>query len=143
MTQWRTDLQGRGPMETLSRAGVQAMGDAVQLALGITRQVGALGQILAQQPLRVLVGTTLPGAARIGKEHPDRERLGQALVQAISFASIIGQGCAQRRGHVPELVREPVAGTPRIRALQRVRAHSERARSGSKGSARVSFHLPS
>ena len=88
------------------------MGDGVQLALGVARQVRALGQVLAQQPIRVLVGAALPRAVGIGKEHPDREPLGQALVLGHLFPSIIGQGFAQQRGHMPEFLGEALAGTP-------------------------------
>ena len=62
MTQVRKDFQRRGNVETFSRARIQAMGDGVQLALGIARQVRALGQVLAQQAIGVLVGATLPRA---------------------------------------------------------------------------------
>ena len=80
MTQLRKDLQWRGPEETFSRSGVEAMGDRIQLALGVAQQIRALGQVLAPQAIGVLVDATLPGAIRIGKEHPNREPLGQALV---------------------------------------------------------------
>jgi predicted transcriptional regulator len=36
------------------------MGDGIQLALRVARHVGALGQVLAQQPIGVLVGAVLP-----------------------------------------------------------------------------------
>jgi len=118
MTQLCKDLQWRGPIETCSRSGIEAMGDGVQLALGVARQVGALGQILAQQPIRVFVGAALPRAVRIGKEDSDREPVRQAFVLSHLFSPIVGQCFAQQGGHVPVLVREPVAGTPRIRPLQ-------------------------
>ena len=107
--QLRQYLQWHGPVETFSRSGIEAMGDGVHLALGVARQVGALGQVLAQQPIGVLVGAAVPRAVRIGKEDPDREPLGQPLMFRHLCASIIGQRVAQRGGHVPELVREPVA----------------------------------
>ena len=47
MAQVRIDFQGRGEVEAFSGARVQAMGDGVQLALRVPRQVGALGQVLA------------------------------------------------------------------------------------------------
>jgi hypothetical protein len=65
---------------TIGLMAVQPMGDGVQLVLGIARQVYALGQVLAQQAIDVLVGTVLLGAVRIGKEDLDREPLGQLLV---------------------------------------------------------------
>jgi hypothetical protein len=56
MVQLRIDFQGRGEVETCSWACVQAMGDDIRLALSGARQVGALGQVLAQPPIRVFVG---------------------------------------------------------------------------------------
>ena len=51
MTQVRKDFQGRGKVETFSRSRIQAMGDGVQLALGIARQVRALGKYWRSRPL--------------------------------------------------------------------------------------------
>ena len=76
MAQLRIDFQGRGKVETFLRARVQPMGDGVQVPLGVARQVRALGQVLAQQPVRVFIGAALPGAIRIGKEDLDGEPLG-------------------------------------------------------------------
>ena len=117
MAQLRIDFQGRGEVEAFSRARVQAMRDGVQLALGVARQVCPLGEVLAQQPIRVFIGAALPRAVRIGKEDLDREPLGQALVLGHLFPSIIRQGFAQQRGHVPEFLREAYSGTPRIRPV--------------------------
>ena len=69
MAQVRKDFQGRGEVQTFSRARIQAMGDGVQLALRVPRQVRALRQVLAQQPVGVLLGAALPRAVRIAKEH--------------------------------------------------------------------------
>ena len=80
------DFQGRGKVQTFSWACVQAMGDGVQFALGVARQVRALGQILAQQAIGVLISAALPGTVRIGKEDLDREPLGQLLVLGHLFA---------------------------------------------------------
>ena len=93
----RIDFQGRGKVEAFSRACVQAMGDGIQLALRVARQVHALRQVLAQQPIRVLVGAALPGAIRTGKEDPDRQPLGQACVLGHLFPPIVRQGFAQQR----------------------------------------------
>ena len=51
MAQLRIDFQGRGNVETFSWARVQPMGDGVQLALRVARQVGTLGQVSAQQSI--------------------------------------------------------------------------------------------
>jgi hypothetical protein len=117
MAQVRIDFQGRREVETFSWARIQAMRDSVQLALRIGRQVRPLGQVLTQQPIRVLVGATLPGAVRIGKEDLDPEALGQSLVLGHLFPPIIGQRFAQHRGHVPEFLGEALSGTRRIRPL--------------------------
>ena len=113
----RIDFQGRGEVETLSRARIETMGNGIQLALRVARQVGALGQVLAQQPIGVLVGAPLPRAVRIGKEHPERQPRRQALLLGHFFPPIIDQGFAQRSGHMPELLRDALSGTPRIRPV--------------------------
>ena len=111
MAQLRIDFQGRGNVETFPRARVQPMRDGVQLALCVARQVGALRQVLAQQPVGVLVGAALPRAVWIGKEDLDGEPLGQLLVLGHFFPPIIRQGFAQQRGHMPEFLGEPFSGT--------------------------------
>lgn len=82
--------------------------------IGVARQVGALGQVLAQQPISVLMSPTLPGAVHIGKEDLDRESLGQACVFGHLVTPIVGQRFPQRGRHRPELSGEPLSGTPRI-----------------------------
>ena len=64
----RIDFQGRGNVEAFSRACVQAMGDGIELALRVARQVGTLGQVLAQQSIRVLVG------AHVARGCTDRQK---------------------------------------------------------------------
>ena len=114
MAQLRVDFQGRGKVETFPRTRVQAMRDGVQLALGVARQIRALGQVLAQQAIHILVGAALPGAVRIGKEDLDRESLGQLLVFSHLFPSVVGQGLPQQGGHMPEFLDEAPSGTRRI-----------------------------
>jgi len=117
MAQVRIDFQGRGEVQTFSRARVQAMRDGVQLVLSVARQVGALGQLLAQQPVRVFIGAALPRAVRISKEHPDRRAALPGAHARPSLCPIVGQGVEQRSRHVPEFLRETLAGTPCIRPL--------------------------
>ena len=114
MTQRREDLQGRGEVEARSWARIQPMGDGVQLALRIARQIGALRQILAHQAIRVFIGPAWPGAVRIGKEDLDGESLSQTFVLGHLFALIVGQRLAQWGWHVPEFFRKARSGTPRI-----------------------------
>ena len=67
IAQWRIDFQRRGKVETFPWARVQPMGNGIQLTLDIARQVRALGQVLARQPIRMLVDAPLPGALRVTK----------------------------------------------------------------------------
>jgi hypothetical protein len=97
MAQLRIDFQGRGEVQTFSRARIQAMGDGVQFVSTVPRQVRALGQVLAQQAIRVLIGAALPGAMRIGKEDLDRETLSQPLVLGHLFPDRRSRSCAAGR----------------------------------------------
>src|SRR5690606_37849977 len=114
MTQLRKNLQGRGPIETFSGSSIQPMGDGIQFALSIARQVGAFWQILAKQPIGVLGCPPLPRAVGIGKKYLDGESLCQALVFGHLFSPIIGQGLAQRSRHMLKLSDNPLSSTPRI-----------------------------
>ena len=117
MAQVRIDFQGRGEVEAFSGSRVQAMRDGAQLALRVSRQVHPLGEVLAQQPVRVFIGAALPRAVRFSKEDLDREPLGQLLVLGHLFPPIVRQGLPQQCGHVPEFLREALTGTRRIRPL--------------------------
>ncbi len=117
MAQLRIDFQGRGKVETLPRARVEAMRDGVQFTLRVPRQVRALRQVLAQQPVGVLVRAALPRTIRISKEDLDGKPVGELRVLGPLFPTIIGQGFAQQGGHMPEFLGEAFAGTRRIRPL--------------------------
>jgi hypothetical protein len=56
MAQLRIDFQGRGEVQTCSWAPVLPMVNGVLLALGLARQIRALGKVLASQAIGVLVG---------------------------------------------------------------------------------------
>jgi hypothetical protein len=49
----------------LSRAAIQLGGDGIQGDLVELAEVSALGEVLAQQAVGVLVGAALPGATRV------------------------------------------------------------------------------
>src|SRR5690606_34220328 len=59
------------PTKHLARPRVQRVRDRFDLLGRPPRQVGALREVLAQKPVRVLVRAALPGRLRIGKEHRD------------------------------------------------------------------------
>ena len=104
-------LPWRRKVETFPWARVEAMRDSVQLTLRVPRQVRALRQVLAQQPVGVLVCVALPWTVRIGKEDLDGKPVGQPLVLGHRFPPIVRQGFAQQGGHVPEFFREALTGT--------------------------------
>src|SRR3990167_7096244 len=63
--------QFRGTLEAqrLAWSGVQFPGNRIQLFLGEATQVAALGQVLPQQAVGVLVDAALPGAVWISEVH--------------------------------------------------------------------------
>jgi hypothetical protein len=66
------ELLGRvGEGEALARPDVEFVGGGVELGSGDGEEVGALGEVLAQQPVGVLVGSALPGSVRIAEEDVD------------------------------------------------------------------------
>ena len=60
-------LSGRVEAERLARPLVQLSRDGVELKLRIARDVDALGHVLPEQPVRVLVASALPRALRSQK----------------------------------------------------------------------------
>lgn len=111
MGQLRINFQGCGEVETFSQTRVQPMGNGVQLPLGVARQVRPLGQVLAQQPVRILVGSSLPRRMGIGKEHLNRKVLRQSFVFGHLFPSIVRQRLPQEGGYMPEFLGQALAGT--------------------------------
>ena len=113
MAQVRIDFQRRGKVQTFSWARVQAMGDGVQLALRVARQVSALGQVLAQQAIgvRVAMGCTDRQRTPGSRAAPPSARARPPLSRDHRSAF-----CAAAR-HVPEFLGESLSGTRRIRPL--------------------------
>ena len=60
-------LGGRSPIERLAGSAVQRGGDRGEVIGAVAGQVGALGEVLAQQPVGVLVGAALPRAVWIAE----------------------------------------------------------------------------
>ena len=71
MAPLRVGFQRGRNVETFPWARVEAMRDGVQLTLRVPRQIHVLWQVLAQQPVGVLVCAALPGAMRVGKKDLD------------------------------------------------------------------------
>src|ERR1700735_536193 len=55
------------PAQGLARPGVQLISDRGQVLRAVHRQVRALGEVLAQQPVGVLVRAALPGRMRVAE----------------------------------------------------------------------------
>ena len=53
------------PVEGLSGPAVECCGDRVEVASGVSGEVCAFGEVLAQQAVGVLVGAALPGAVGV------------------------------------------------------------------------------
>ena len=78
-------------------SGVQLPGNRVQLLLRILAQIPALGKVLSQQSVRVLVNASLPGAVRIGKVDLDPSGRRQLLMRRHLLPLIVGQRKARLR----------------------------------------------
>jgi len=79
MTQLCEGLQRRDEVEAIYWAHIQPMRDGVQLALRITRQIRALGQILAPQAIGVLGGRRITKNKQKKKKQKKREPMKQKL----------------------------------------------------------------
>ena len=89
------DLQRGVESMPLPGPGVETQGDLVELVLAVDRQVRALGQILTQQAVGVLVAAALPGAVRVGEVDRHTGAQGQRVVVTHLLALIVGQRLAQ------------------------------------------------
>ncbi len=118
MTALGKDLKRRGIGQAFSRARIQPPRDCVQISLGLERQVRALGLLLPQKSIRVLIGPALPRAMRISKVYVETQALRELLMLRHFFASIIRQRFAQRGGDDSEFLRKPVTSTLGIGACQ-------------------------
>ena len=86
-------VDGDGRVEPMdgSRAGVEQVGNGIELLLAVHGQVRALGQVLADQSVGVLAGAPLPRAVRVTEVH-HHTRVGcQLSVARHLLALIVGQ----------------------------------------------------
>lgn len=74
------------------------MGNRIQLTLRIARQVRAFGQVLTQQPIRILVGAALPGRMGIRKEDADCESLGTSTVWNVGIHNPVASEARAKAG---------------------------------------------
>lgn len=100
MTELGENLQRRLPVQAFSGSHVQALGNRIQFARGVARQHGPLGEVLAPQPIGILIGPALPRTMRGSKEHAEGEPREPSIhaqpslcLEHRSTFSATGQGC--------------------------------------------------
>lgn len=89
-------LNGAAPVEGLAGSVVQQVSNGVQCLLVMDRQIRALGQHLAQQPVGVFAGATLPGAVGVAEVHPDVGGSGQFAMPGHLLALVVGESGDER-----------------------------------------------
>jgi hypothetical protein len=62
---------GRGEREAFAGSVVELVGDPVEFGVGDGGEVGGFGEVLAQQPVGVLVGGALPRSVRVAEVDVD------------------------------------------------------------------------
>src|SRR4051794_37759812 len=64
---WSSASAGFFPAQSLPGPGVEGRCHGDQVVRAVRTEVGPLGEVLAQQPVGILVRATLPGALRIAE----------------------------------------------------------------------------
>ena len=100
------DLQGRAVTQGHPGPPVEFIGHRIKLLLGVATEVRTLGEVLAQQPIGVLVATPLPRAVGVTEVHLHACVLGKSGVLGHLPAPVVGQALAHRAGNAIELVAE-------------------------------------
>ena len=89
---WHKQFGRTLPLEALARSGVELPSDGIEFGLGESRQVGALGEILPEQAVGVLVDAALPRAVRIGEVDIDPGHFREPFVLRHLAPLIVSQG---------------------------------------------------
>ena len=84
-------LGGGAVVEGGFGAVVELVGDGVEVGL-VAGDGGSCGQVAADEPVGVFVGSSLPGAVRVSEKHVHARVVGQALVAGQFSALVPGQG---------------------------------------------------
>jgi hypothetical protein len=85
-----------------ARSDVEAVGDLVEIALAIDRQVDALGQILPDEAVEVFAGWPLPGAVRIAEVDRHAKPTGQFPLLDVSRNFIASNEFRTNYGTAPD-----------------------------------------
>lgn len=93
------DLNRAFPIEALARSDIQFVGNGIQLLLAVHRQVRALGQVLADQAVDVLVAAALPGAVWVAEVDRHTGLLGDFRVPRHLSPLVVGHALAYSQRH--------------------------------------------
>ena len=107
-------LGGGAVVEGGSGAVVELVGDGVEVGL-VAGDGGSFGQVAADEPVGVFVGSSLPGAVRVSEKHVHARVVGQALVAGHFSALVPGQGVHRPVGQALDAAGER-AGPGRLSA---------------------------
>src|SRR3954466_7203087 len=102
-------LIGCRKAKRLARPAVEPGGDGVEFGFRENRQGSALGEVLAQQAISVLVGAALPRRMRVGEVNAQARERGQLAMAGHLLALVVGQGEAQRGRHRQQAGGEAIA----------------------------------
>src|SRR5207245_2886012 len=91
---------GSSPAE-LPGTRVEAVGDLGEVLSRVDAEAGALGEVLAQESVGVLVRAALPGPASVGEEDAFAQQVCDLVVAGHLRALVPGQGLADRRRQRP------------------------------------------
>jgi len=103
------DLERSAKAEAAAGAVVEESGDLVTLLLGEGGEVGAFGEILAEETVGVFVGAAFPGVVR-GGEVEASVQLARDIFEAMKFGAVVGGEAEDRMGFVFEQEDGPVGG---------------------------------
>jgi len=89
-------LRVLGEVKALAGSVVEFVRDGVEFGFGDRAEVGALGEVLPQQAVGVLVGAALPGSVRVAEVDLDGGVDADLLPARISGPLVPSQRAAQR-----------------------------------------------
>ena len=87
-------------------SAVELIGNRIELRLAVNRQIGALWQVLADQPIDVLAAASLPRAVRITEVNLDARVGAQLCMPGHLFALVVRQRMAHGFGNAAQLGRK-------------------------------------
>ena len=91
-------LGGGLPIEGFAGSTVECCGDGVQVASGVSAEVGAFEEVLAEETVGVLVGATLPGTLGVAEVDIEVGVYSELSVLGHLGSLVPGQGAAQLLG---------------------------------------------